>query len=95
MWAAEVAGSEVAHPDYIMDLITFDAPRSHIYEALGFSPGRTFSAHECDAIQGLAYLRNRLAFEAPNRDRALQALQQNPSVGAEFAAIFTFIQPDY
>ncbi|WP_434677073.1 hypothetical protein J3P77_13120 [Pseudomonas sp. R1-18] len=88
MWAADVAGSGVAHPDYIMDLITFDAPRFHIYETLGFSPGRTFSAHECEAIQGLAYLRNRLVFEASNKARALQALHQNPSVGAEFAAIY-------
>ncbi len=94
-WAADVAGSGASHPGYIMDLITFDAPRLHVYGTLGFSPGRTFSDQENEAIYGIAYLRDREVFEAPNRARALQALHHNPAVCAEFAAVFPFIQSGY
>ncbi|WP_147406514.1 hypothetical protein [Pseudomonas reidholzensis] len=91
-WAADVAGSGIAYPDYLLDLTTFDAPRFHVYEALGFSPGRTFSAEESDAIHGIAYLRDRKVYEAVDKARALQALQNHPSVRTEFAAVFPFIQ---
>jgi hypothetical protein len=29
-WAADVAGSGAAHPDYLLALTTFDAPRFHV-----------------------------------------------------------------
>jgi hypothetical protein len=90
-WAADVAGSGAAHPDYLLDLTTFDAPRFHVYETLGFSPSRTFSAEENDAIYGIAYLRHREVYESVDKARALQAWHQNPSVRTEFAAVFPFL----
>ncbi|MBW5416396.1 hypothetical protein [Pseudomonas sp. MAG002Y] len=91
-WAFMVMESAESYPDYIAELSNFDAPRFHIYNSIGFSPGRSFTKQEDEAIFGIAYLRNREVFDGPSRHRALNSLHDNHAILTEFRNYFPFIQ---
>ncbi|WP_373386904.1 hypothetical protein [Pseudomonas alcaligenes] len=91
-WAARIMESTEEYPDYIVDLLSFDAPRVHIYKAIGFSPIRSFTNQEDEAILGITYLRNREVFDGPTRERAINSLHMNQAILAEFRTAFPFIQ---
>ncbi|MDN3238042.1 hypothetical protein [Pseudomonas sp. WAC2] len=90
-WAFMVLESAESYPDYITELLTFDAPRFHIYRSIGFSPSRSFTKQEDEAIFGIAYIRNRKVFDGPSRDRALNSLHNNHVILTEFRTYFPFI----
>lgn len=92
-WATRIMGSTGEYPDYIVELLSFDAPRFHIYKAIGFSPSRRFTNQESEAISGIAYLRNReVVIEGPTRECAINSLHMNLTILTEFRAAFPFIQ---
>lgn len=92
LWAFRIMESTEACPDYIAELLNFDAPRFHIYKTIGFNPGRSFTAQEDEAIFGIAYLRNREVFDAPAREHAINSLHMNQTILTEFITAFPFIQ---
>jgi len=91
-WAIRIMESTEAYPDYIAELLSFDAPRFHIYKTIGFSPGRSFTNQEDEAIFGIAYLRNREVFDGPAREHAINSLHMNQAILTEFRTAFPFIQ---
>lgn len=91
-WAIRIMESTEACPDYISELLSFDAPRFNIYKAIGFSPSRRFTSQEHESIFGITYLRNREVFDGPKREQALKALHMNQATLSEFRAVFPFIQ---
>ena len=91
-WAIQIMESIEACPDYIAELLSFDAPRFHIYKTIGFSPGRSFTSQENEAIFGIAYLRNREVFDGPTREHAINSLHMNQTILTEFRTAFPFIQ---
>ena len=91
-WATRIMESAEACPDYIVELLSFDAPRLHIYKTIGFSPSRSFTNQEDEAILGITYLRNREVFDGPTRESAIKSLHMNQTILAEFRTAFPFIQ---
>ncbi len=91
-WASRVMESTKAYPNYISELLSFDAPRFNIYKTIGFSPSRSFTSQEDEAIFGITYLRNRDVFDGPERERALNSLHMNQAILTEFRTTFPFIQ---
>jgi hypothetical protein len=91
-WATRIMESTGEYPDYIVELLSFDAPRFHIYKAIGFSPSRRFTNQESEAILGITHLRNREAFDGPTRECAINSLHMNQIILTEFRAAFPFIQ---
>ncbi|MGN0927219.1 hypothetical protein [Ectopseudomonas mendocina] len=91
-WAIRIMESTEAYPDYIAELLSFDAPRFHIYKTIGFSPGRSFTNQEDEAIFGIAYLRNREVFDGPVGEHAINSLHMNQAILTEFRTAFPFIQ---
>ena len=91
-WAFMVVESAESYPDYIAELLNFDEPRFHIIRSIGFSPGRSFTEQEDEAVFGIAYLRNRKVFDGPSKDRALNSLHNNHEILTEFRTSFPFIQ---
>jgi hypothetical protein len=91
-WATRIMESTGEYPDYIVELLSFDAPRFHIYKAIGFSPSRRFTNQESEAIFGIAYLRNREVFDGPTKECAINSLHMNHTILTEFRTAFPFIQ---
>ncbi|WP_422910653.1 hypothetical protein ACOCLD_02005 [Pseudomonas sp. MAC6] len=91
-WATRIMESTGEYPDYIVELLSFDAPRFHIYKAIGFSPSRRFTNQESEAIFGITYLRNRVAFDGPTKECAINSLHMNQTILTEFRTAFPFIQ---
>lgn len=91
-WAFRVMESDESYPDYIAELLGFNAPRFHIYKVIGFSPSRSFTIREDEAICGIACLRGREVFDGPDKDQALNSLRNDQAILAEFQATFPFIQ---
>lgn len=91
-WAIRIMESTEPYPDYISELLSFDAPRFHIYKTIGFSPSRNFTSQESEAIFGITYLRNRDVFDGPTRERALNSLHMSQTILTEFRTTFPFIQ---
>ena len=91
-WAIRIMELTEAYPDYISELASFDTPRFHIYKTIGFSPSRSFTNQEDEAIFEITYLRNRDVFDGPTRERALNSLHMNQTILTEFRTAFPFIQ---
>ena len=91
-WVVVLMGTHDLHPQYAAELFNFNAPRFHIYKAIGFVPSRKFTKQEKEAIYGIAYLRKRDVYDAPSKSKALASLEKSNSVLSEFRATFPFLQ---
>ncbi len=79
-------------PAYLIDLLDFEAPLSHIFKVIGFVPHWPFSEDAKDALYGIAFKRGRQPYDCPlTREQAIQKLNQYPEVELRFRTEFPFL----
>lgn len=94
LWAEDVLAKNSLSdiPDYILDLISFNAPSFKIYKIIGFVPNAKDLPEGSLEFSGLAALRGRLS---SNTDvdifQALSALHKRPDIVERFKQVFPFL----
>lgn len=84
---------DAGYPDYMLDLIAFDAPLFHLSKVIGFAPVWNRSMEEEKALYGIAYGRKDQLFDCPiSRLEALKCLNDNPHILDRFKKEFPFIK---
>lgn len=80
-------------PPYLVDLLEFSAPLSHIYKVIGFVPHWPQPDDAKEALFGIAFKRGRQPYDCPiDRETAIRKLNQFPQVESTFRAEFPFIE---
>lgn len=78
-------------PDYMFELVDFDASAFHLYEVIGFICDWNDSASQSKALYGIALKRGVVLGEECSPESALKALRKHPEIEQHFRKIFPFI----
>lgn len=81
-------------PSYIFDLSLMQNNEliARLDEVIGYTPVSFLSENEKSALTGIAYLRGIDVYDPPvSKEKALEALKNNPHVLDEFKRFFPFI----
>ena len=71
-WGEQVIAQSDDFPDYMLDLISFDQPRFHIYKTIGFVPSDTLTENVRQTIDQLAAYRKGIAPEDTSSEKIFE-----------------------
>lgn len=92
-WAEYILLSGDEYPPYILDLVDFQGPLSHLFRVLGFAPSGGLRNLERKALHGIAYARGKQLWEeVVPQDVALAALRRCPGVVEMFRSTFPYLE---
>lgn len=80
-------------PFYVYDLMDFNDDLANIDNVIGFVAPSKLSTQQKNALIGIAYSRNIDVYDSPiSKEKALEALKNNPHILDEFKRFFPFIE---